>query len=79
MPLRGKKGEAGQYLTGLVIPGDTYSHRIATTIGLTSLASEFGKGSGVSPSVNSPGNSLSPAFAGYVFNCQLLPTKNNEL
>ena len=67
-----KKERPVKCLTGLVIPGDTYSHRIATTIGLTSLASEFGKGSGVSPSVNSPGNSLSPAFAGYVFNCQLI-------
>ena len=41
-----------------IIPGDDLLSPVRTTIGLTGLASEFGMGSGVSPPVYSPGNSL---------------------
>jgi hypothetical protein len=47
-----------------VNPGDHLLSPVRTTIGRTGLASEFGMGSGVSPSVWSPGSSLSPPGAG---------------
>ena len=53
------KGRLGLPI-GLYKPGDHLLSPVRTTIGRVGLASEFGKGSGVSPHVMSPGNLVLP-------------------
>ncbi len=51
-----KEGACMGIIQAPVIPGNHLLSPRRTTIGRTVLASEFGMGSGVSPSVRSPGN-----------------------